>query len=316
MTEKKKSRKGLYITLIIVLLLINGLLFYNTYQSKAKQKKLEKQLEEQIDEAEKQKAYSDSLLNAQIIELENLRSDNAALNMMIDSLVLELELKKNSINDLLDAKNFTLAKLGETEKQLLNARQLIEDFELERSEFSTAVDSLNTAVDSLKTEFVTLTARYDEERDKTEQLTKERDSIFDIGTILKAENLTSIGVRYKNNGKELVEAKASKTQKLKICFELVENRFIKKIEQKVLLRIIDPNGRTLTSKNFTSGNFQNKENSVETAYSADLAVNYSGSNRKNWCFYWSQSNSYTQGDYTLELYHKGYKIGNLAFRLR
>ena len=106
--------------------------------------------------------------------------------------------------------------------------------------------------------------------ERAAELEEQKDSIFDIGTVLKSEGLTATGVRSKNNGKEIGDQKASKTQKVKICFELLENRLIEAESQLLKLKLTNPNGVTLTSANHTSGRETNRETGNEFEFSSKL----------------------------------------------
>jgi hypothetical protein len=94
-----------------------------------------------------------------------------------------------------------------------------------------------------------------------------------LGSILKAENPTIKGVKFKSGGKKEVETtKASRVERLKVSFVLGENKIAKKGVKPVYVRVVSPDGKEITKSQDESNMF--KFNGSKGYYAAKQEVNY------------------------------------------
>jgi hypothetical protein len=307
-----KNGKGLFILLILLLLGVNGWLFYNAYKNKEEQKAMEMSL-----------AKSDSLLTklnseyvALQLELEAQKGMNAEKDAIIEKMQKELTAKKDEIASLLKSKNLYSKKSSEVESMLADAKKQIEALTAERDIYITRLDSVNVAYNALAGEYSNLTARYNDQVILTEKVAREKDSIFQLGSIIVADNISVTGVKTKNNGKEKDDQKAKKSDRLKVCFDLLKNKLSAGSEQTVYVKIIGPDGLTLYDENNGSGEFENLENNNDSRYTTTVRMNYAGDDRQSYCVYWDPGAEFNPGDYEVMIFNQGYCVGKNAFNLK
>src|SRR6185295_4070941 len=116
--------------------------------------------------------------------------------------------------------------------------------------FVVEIDSLNTLNKTIIAEKDVVSANLTAEKDKTSQLSKDKEALqstVNMGSILKAENPTVKGVKFKSGGKKEIETtKASRVERIKVSFVLGENKIAKKGTRSVYIRITTPDGKEIT----------------------------------------------------------------------
>lgn len=314
MTEetKKRSNRGLFIVLILLLLGLNAWLFFNAYKNKEEEKKFEQQI-----------TQKDSLMNALNeeytalqLELQTMRGESAGKDSLIAQLQSELTAKKDEISELLKSKNFMSKKSNETQKLLDDAKAQIASLQQERDGYMMRLDSVTAAYEMLMADYDSLEVQYTGQIKRGDQLTREKDSIFSLGRVIMADNISVTGVQSKSNGKEVDKSKAKKADRLKVCFDLLKNKLSAGKQQTVYVKIIDPQGLTLYDELSGSGKFDNKENNEDSRYTTSVTLDYAGDDTQSYCVYWNQQNAFAPGEYQVQIFHEGYSVGKSTFTLK
>ena len=142
--------------------------------------------------------------------------------------------------------------------------------------FVVQIDSLNTFSKVVVAEKEKVSADLTAEKNVTTKLTKDKEALqstVNIGSILKAENPTVKGVKFKSGGtKEVETSKASRVERIKVSFVLGENKIAKKGVKPVYVRVMSPDGKEIT-KSADEGNVV-KFNGSKGYYAAKQDVNY------------------------------------------
>lgn len=242
-------------------------------------------------------------------ELETYRGKNSQLDSLIDVAQGELDAKNNEIAKLLksgkDSKKL-IARLKREKANLVTMKQ----------KYLGQIDSLFSANKMLKEENQVLKADIQEEKSKSEKLTDENVKLYNkltVGAILKASNIVAEGIKVKSSGREVTVTRARQSEKIKVCFTLLENRVAEAGTKDVLVRIVGPEGSTLYLEEAGSGKFMS--DGKETLYTASGKVDYQNQDT-NACVYFTKGSDYTKGDYQVEVYADGYLIGKSTFNLR
>lgn len=135
------------------------------------------------------------------------------------------------------------------------------------------------------------------------------------GAALQAQMVQAIAVSNKNKERKGGLFRVSKVDKMKIVFQLLPNAIAKEDNKSIFVRVIDPKGSVLYDSNVGSGNFdlmgkesvytvkkditfQNKGQSVEIMYAKGTGIQYQ------------------TGQYEIELYCEGFKIGEGRFAIK
>jgi hypothetical protein len=258
--ESKSNNKVLWI-LLVLLLGGNGTFGYLWWKEKSRANTVVVEKEQVIVERDNVKS---DLLELQK-EYETLQTTDKAVQA-------ELEDKKAQIAELLvqaekhkgDA--YIISKLR---KETETLRSIMKHFVVQ-------IDSLNTLNKTIIAEKDKVSADLTAEKDKTTQLSKDKEqlqSTVNLGSILKAENPTAKGVKFKSGGnKEIETTKASRVERIKVSFVLGENKIAKRGVKPVYVRITTPDGKELT-KSPDEGNMV-KFNGSRGYYAAKEDVNY------------------------------------------
>lgn len=261
--EEKKSNNKLLIILLLLLLVSNGVFVWLWMQEKGRADTIV--VEKNTVTTERDDVKKD---------LMELQQEYATLQTSDVALQKELEDKRAEIAELIEQAEkhkgdaYIIAKLR---KETETLRSIMKHFVVE-------IDSLNTLNKTITAEKEVVTANLNAEKDKTTQLSKDKDALqstVNLGSILKAENPTVKGVKFKSGGKKEVETtKASRVERIKVSFVLGENKIAKKGVKPVYVRVVTPDGKELC-KSMDDMNMV-KFNGGKGYFAAKQDVNYSG----------------------------------------
>lgn len=281
---------------LLMILLIGGLIYFWNSKNELKEKHelliLEK--ERQIDKARQQ--------------ISIFKGKNASLDSLLEVQSRMLDRRSNSIDSLIRRGNYTSSSLAKARRETRRLEGLA-------SAYLVQIDSLMEANKQLVAEKQMLSASFEEEKLKSSKLMDENSNLFskvEKGKILKAVDIGSKGVRFRNNGKEVDATRADKVEQISTCFTLDENRMADRGAKDIFLRIVAPTGTTLYLESAGSGKF--KANGMETLYTKRKTINYSNSAMKT-CIDFKVP-AYPSGNYTTEVYADGELIGSSTFFLK
>jgi DNA repair exonuclease SbcCD ATPase subunit len=225
-----------------------------------------------------------------------LSGENEALKAKYQK---EIDAKKAEIRKILNDKNASQA-------QLAKARQMI-------AELNGKITSLENDVARLTGENQELTANNTQLRQEKSDLetnlstrTQEKEELektVDVASTFSASNIQVVPMKDRKNGKEKLTTKAKRVDKLVVSFD-VENRIAKSGAADMYLVVTAPDGKVISD----AGSVLNTRTEGEKTFTARIPVNYEQGTRKSVQFPISQ-NDFLVGDYKIEIYHNGFKIG-------
>jgi len=172
------------------------------------------------------------------------------------------------------------------------------------------IEELTASNQQLTTEKTQLTA--DKEKLTTDLATttavKEvAEKKVDIASTLNASNITVTPVNERKNGKEKVTTSAKRVDKLVIAFD-VDNRIAQSGATDVYVCITGPDGKPITVEALGSGTFTTREEG-DKLFTSKVPVEYEAGKKKHVEFAWKQGSEFQRGNYKIEIYHNGFKIG-------
>lgn len=298
--QEQGPKKGIVIIVITILLGTNGLLLWQFFDKKNR-----------LDIANQQvmttTAEKDALqmqLNQFKNEYEKLKSENVGLQ-----------------NQLSERDEAIKAKVAEIQKlillggpaQIARAKAELAKLKEMNDMFVTQIDSLNKITAELKAKNETLTSDLSQERSRNQNLAEENSRLSTkvlAGSVLKAVNITTEGLRIRNNGTETPTNKAKQVQKVKTSFVLSENRVIDKGPVDIYLRVIGPDGFVMTSNQESM-----KVNGQDLQFTTKQVVDYNNSDT-NVQVTWAKGSQFVKGKYSVEIYHSGSLIGKSTIDLK
>jgi hypothetical protein len=293
---ERKGSKGKKILVIIIVLLLLGINGVLVWMLMNKQQVIVQK--DQIIKTET--SLKDSLTlekNELAKNFEEMKGQNASLNEKLTEKDKEIEEQKEKIQKLINSGDAA---------QLAQARNEIRKFKLLLQNYSSQKDSLIQIASGLRKEKQILTENLDQEKVKGEKLVSENTKLAEKvseGSVLRADNVKAMAVKFKSSGKEIETNKAKAAQKIKTCFTLLENHVAEKGQTDIFIRVLGPNGAAFSS---TAETFKYK--GQETLFSLKQPVNYDNK-KQEVCAYWQNAIAFEKGQYTVEIYNSGDQVG-------
>lgn len=297
--KKNKSNKSLLLALLLIALL--GTWGYIIWD-KNNTKELISQKDNAISATstqrdELQKELEDATIRYDIIKTSNTKKDS-----MIDVKDREIQNKRKKINSLLAKANASQAELAEVKLLIASLNTDIEGYkaqivllESQKEELTKANQNLSTQRDNIQKDF-----------DSSMEELKNRDKTINIGSTLHASNFAIVAIDEKGNGKVKETTNAKKVDKLRISFDLDENMITPSGAKKLYIIITDPTGKVITTEE--SDKFNTQDNGF-LDYTQQMEINYTKNQRQTVSFDWKSGSKFTIGDYKIEVYNNGFKIG-------
>jgi hypothetical protein len=259
--EEKKSNNKILLILLALLLGGNGTFGYLWWKEKNRANTVVVEKQEVIVER-------DNVKN----DLLSLQQEYSTLQTSDKGVQSELEAKKAEIADLIvqaDKHKDDAYIISRLRKETETLRKIMQHYVIE-------IDSLNTMNKTVIAEKEKVTTDLNAEKDKTSQLSKDKDALqstVNMGSILKAENPTVKGVKFKSGGKKEVETtKASRVERIKVSFVLGENKIAKQGVKPVYVRLTSPDGKEVCKSQDESNMV--KFNGSKGYYAAKQDVSY------------------------------------------
>lgn len=298
--QDQGPKKGIVIIVITILLGTNGLLLWQFFEKK-----------NSLDAANQTilttTAEKDALqtqLNQVRAEYEKIKHDNAGLQSQLAERDGEIKAKMAEIQRLIALGG--PAQIARAKAELARLKEM-------NQVYIGQIDSLNKVNVQLQSENMNLSSNLQEERSRSENLASENNRLSSkvaAGSVLKAINIVTEGLRYRSTGKEVLTNKAKQVQKIRTKFILAENKVIDLGPVDLYIRVIGPDGALMSSSSETfkangdALNFTLKQTVEYT--NADTPVEVS----------WAKGSDFSKGKYTVEIYHAGTVVGKSGIELK
>jgi hypothetical protein len=161
---------------------------------------------------------------------------------------------------------------------------------------------LTAANTSLKEEKSVLEENLVTTRTEKDELSK----TVDVGSTFAASNIQVVPVNEKKSGKEKNTTTAKRVDKLVVSFD-VENRIAKSGPADMYMIVTGPDGKVITDASMGSSTLSTRTDGDKT-FTTKISVDYTQGQRKN-IQYPIRNREFATGDYRIEIYHNGFKIG-------
>lgn len=304
--RSSNNRTLLVVGLILVLLSINGILLYMQRQAKnevvqkeqevqTKNAELEDQIkkfmalkgdfERQSQELQQMGMTNDSLeariaaVNADLLQLRSFRASSFSVADQ-----KKFRTRAASLESVIRKKDEEIAQLQADNKQLFG----------ENNELKTKQNEMTDSITTLKT---------------TRQALAQKVTIASRLTtsMMKVNIITTKG---KEKSDDDAEYRAKRVEKVKITYALLRNDVADQGTKTVYLRLIEPDGATLTQGGGTM-----RIDGQEQPYTASQEILFTNANTP-YTFTFAKGSPYKQGKHVVELYSDGFQIGTANFTLK
>jgi peptidoglycan hydrolase CwlO-like protein len=296
----KKDFRGLIIGLLAVGLLGTwGYLLWNNNKNEQTIQSKDTQIAKVTDE----KSDLQRSFDASLARLDSVTGNNNQLQTKLADANSDIAKKKAEIRSILNKRNATAAELsrakeliGQLNDKIAGMEKQIEELTASNQQLTTEKTQLTADKEKLSTDLATTTA--------TKEVAEKK---VDIASTLNASNITVTPVNERKNGKEKVTTSAKRVDKLVIAFD-VDNRIAQSGATDVYVCITGPDGKPITVEALGSGTFTTREEG-DKLFTSKVPVEYEAGKKKHVEFAWKQGSEFQRGNYKIEIYHNGFKIG-------
>ncbi|HEU5166677.1 MAG TPA: hypothetical protein VFU29_14100 [Chitinophagaceae bacterium] len=211
----------------------------------------------------------------------------------------EIAKLKGEINSILKKKNATSSELARAKTLIEELNSQIETLQAENARLTGENQTLTTEKAQLIVEKDTLTANLN----TTQAEKKVLEQTVDVGSTFSASNIAMTPIKQKGD-KEKETTTAKRVDKLVISFD-VENRITKSGPADMYIIVTAPDGKVISEA--SGGTFTTREEG-DKSFTSKLTVPYEQGKRQNVQLPLTQ-NKFQVGDYKIQVYHNGFKIG-------
>jgi len=301
-TERSNNRLRNFLIggLIIALLGTWGYIIWD----KSKTKEEKQQLTTQIVNADSSKNELQRELNDAAMRLDMLKTTNSRADSLLKTKDKDVDALKARVQKILNDKNATAAQLAE-------ARRLIGQLNNSIEVYTAEIEKLQGEKIQLTEEKRVVTAERNAVKknyDSATTVIKEKEDVIDIGSTLHASNFAIVGLQEKGDGKEKETVKAKKVDKLRISFDLDENRITQSGPKDIFVSITAPDGTPVTSDALGSGKFVTREG-IERQFTQKVQVDYKQGEKQQVNVELKPETNFQTGNYRIEIFNNGFKIG-------
>jgi chromosome segregation ATPase len=286
---------------LILLVIISGIKLYFDYVDRTKKTEEILLLSTENNDLNKRLDSVTFQLDLRIKEIEKLGGDVQALEAVRDQLIAErnstrqrstseiaaLNGKLNNLNGLIAQKDQEILELRAANQQLFAENQ---DLKSTQAEIEEEVIQLNMQKQDLQAK-------------------------VDVASMLKAENINIAAVN--SRGKERIETtkdfKNRQIERLKISFNLADNKVAEKGPRNIYVQVLDANSQPIFDVAKGSGTFM--INGAEQFYTVKQDIIFNNS-QQELTFYYEKGSNYASGNHEVRIFADNYLIGTKSFTVK
>jgi phage shock protein A len=242
------------------------------------------------------------LYNDALSRLDSITGTNNNLQGQLSDRTSEIAKLKSQINGILKKRNATQAELAKAKDLINELNSKIENLEADNARLTGENQQLSSANTQLTTEKTTL-------EQNLQTTTAEKDELattVDVASTFSASNFKITPIKERKNGKEKTTTTAKRVDKLVVDFD-VENRIAKTGPADLYVIVTAPDGKVISDPSLNSGTFTTRTEGDKT-FTNKVSIDYEQGTRKAVSVPIRQ-NDFQTGDYKIEVYNNGFKIG-------
>ena len=237
--------------------------------------------------------------DAALTRLDSLTGYNNEIEGKLSDRNSEISKLKSQINGILRKNKLTDAEKKRAQALIAELNDKIQNLEQEVARLTQENQTLTTEKETVSKERDT----YKSQKDTLETVKKGLEEKVDIASTLNAYNIAITPM----SSKDKITSKAKKVDKLVISFD-VDNRIAQSGNTDIFVAITGPDGKPIAVEALGSGKFTTRDEG-EKLYTAKVPIIMESGKKKRIEFAWRQNSDFQRGNYKIEIYHNGFKIG-------
>jgi uncharacterized protein YoxC len=298
MEEQKTGTRNSRITIILLSLAVIALIIWIFYQRN--------QFSGLVKEKEAEKIELQSELDSVLTEHNRIKAEYGTLS---DSL--------SAKDSIIQANAIEIRKLLDTQWEYNKVRKKLAMLQKITQGYVRQIDSLYTVNRELVAENEKIRQDYRNEQYKTQTLIKDKEELtqkVNEAAILRAYDVSVTAYKLKGGEKEQVTDKATRTDRLRICFTVGENPLVASGKKILYVRITRPDNVVVTKSKYDTFIF----NGQTIPYSIREDIQYDGKSQ-NRCVVWTKKDNdkpAMKGRYQVTVFTEDREIGTGTFELK
>ena len=295
---KSSNKAGIIIALLSIIVIVQSVKIYLDYKDKVEIKEQKANVEEELATTMQRLNEIKTELDQKIVEIQKLGGD-----------VTELEKAKAEVESQLKRNGARSAK------EIRQLKDKVEGYEELLKIKDDEIEKLQSVNKELFSENRTLKTKQNKLGDSINQLSRTKEELATkvaIASQLKAENVAIKGVNSK--GKERDSPfRNRQLEKLKVEFNIAENKVAPIEGKKIMIRVVDENGQVIFDVARGSGTFV--LNGKEEFFTSVQEFLFDNTHQKL-TFFYEKGTEYASGNYSIQIYTDGYLMGAGQFTVK
>ncbi len=303
--ENSKGR-AIYIIIIILLLIGNGVWGYLYFNKDKEIVKVKKELVN----TDNVRQQLEDLLNDTEDELDLYKGKSDQLDSVIQEKNAEIQAKADKIKALLRNKQISAS-------ELLKVRDELDVLRYYTQKYSRQVDSVARENEILVVNLQKTKKTLNKAKEKIEDLTMEgikKDNKLNIASRLRADNLIVVGIQNRSSGRQRETTRAKRVDQIKVQFVVEDNPTAKTGDKNIYMRLLSPEGVTISTETSGGGKFEYMGG--EALYTQRQKIKFKNEQPTVTFYYARGTTEWEKGVYKILLYSDGFLIGSKKFELR
>ena len=292
--QPKDNRKIVYGVLIAALIGTWGYIFYDKSQTRQAVTQLETRINN-VDSARSAVQQEFTVVSA---KADSLTQNNIQLQGTLAERGSEIQKLKSNISSILKKKNATQAELAQ-------AKQMIGELNGKMDGLVAELEKVKGENQQLTTEKTQLTADKQTLQENLDKTSTEKKQIEDVASTLHASNIGITALKIGSSGTETETTTAKRTDAMRVSFVLDPNRITTTGTKDIYVCVTAPDGKVISDG---GSSFDTREEGSKS-FTSKVSVNYEQNKVTPVSFDIKQTDKYQVGDYKIEIYNNGFKIG-------
>lgn len=246
-------------------------------------------------------------------ERDELLKDLEALQFSYDTLKTENEVMIAEIADQRDQIEKLMKRVRGNKGSLSKAKKEAETLRTIMKGYVATIDSLNQLNQALMAENEGMRAQVQEVESRSQELfirQQNMEGMISTGKILTAAGVTAQPLELVNSGRQREAKRANRTDMVRVCFSLLENRIADTGKRAIFLQVVDASGKVLSSDSEAS-----METPGGTPVSVSRNIDYTRE-RLDACIFFQPAVEMAPGTYKAYVLDGDNRIGSVEFVLR
>jgi len=310
--QTKKNNNSLVGILLVALVAAVGYIIYDKTQDK-KVEVLSEKKDAVIQDLDSAKTQLQAMFDEASTRIDSISTSNVQLQGDLATRNEEIIKMKQNIGSILKKKNASDSELKEAKNMIAQLNGKIDDLFIEVAKLKGENEKLTGENVALATDKNNL--QTDKKNLQETLVSKENENAalsdkVDVASTLHASKVGIFAIKKRGETEKETET-AKRADYFKIAFQLDENRVAKAGVKTIYIVIKNVDGTT----SMPDGSFKLRDGS-ELKYTNKVDVTYDPTRANNVSFNWQPGEKFVPGDYKIEIYNNGFKIGEAVKTLK